>query len=378
MTSFGRHEMEALLAPQEPPCISVFLPTPRPSASSDGEGVRLRNLLRQAEERLPEGPQRATLIEPLVDAARADDERRLARGPARGLALFRSAALFARHWLPVTVPEKVVVADTFHVRPLLRFLQDDQRYYVLALSQHHVALYEGTAYSLEPVEVAGLPASLDEAGLGPREGPVFLQLRRAGRGRTTFHGHGGPETAHKGDLPRFFRAVDRALWPRLRGERAPLILAGVAAHWPVYRAVSRYPHVAAVGIEGNAADLGAGELRERAAGHAREIVHARDERVLRDFARARRKGLGAVGVEAVAAHAARGRVRLLLLPGGVPVWGSLDVVSGRVTRSDGPVENKDDVLDDVAELVLRRGGDVLAVPAERMPDGSEAAALLRW
>jgi hypothetical protein len=364
MAPFGRHDLEALLAPQEPPCVSVFLPTSRPATHADGDGVRLRNLLRQAEERLPASVDRAVLIEPFADAARPDAEGR----PARGLALFRSVAFFARHWLPTPVPEKVVVADTFHVRPLLRFLQDDRRYYVLALGRNHVAFYEGTPYSLEPVEVAGLPASLDEAEPGPKEGPAFLQRRRAGRGRTSFHG----------DLPRFFRAVDRALWPRLRGERSPLILVGVAAHWPAYRAVSRYPHVAALGIEGNAADLGVAELRERAAAHAREIFRARDERVLRDFARARRRGLGAVGVEAVAAHAARGRVRLLLLPGGVPVWGSLDAVSGQVTRADGPVENKDDVLDDLAEVVLRRGGDVMALPAERMPDGSEAAALLRW
>jgi hypothetical protein len=277
MAQFDRRDLQTLLAPQPPPCVSVFLPAPEPGLLGGPHAVRLKNLLRKAEELLAGAPDRDALLEPIAALAWADSWP----NPAEGRALFRSAVFFAQHRLRGPLPERVVVADSFHVRPLLRFLQEDHRYYVLALSLNRVELHEGTPWALEPVDLPGLPGSLSETVPESKEGPAFLNLRTAG-GRAIFHGHGSPELTRKGELPRFFRAVDRALWSRLRGERAPLLLAGVAAHWPVYRAISRYPHVAAEGIEGNPSDLGATGLRERAAPIVRELFRAREERVLQD------------------------------------------------------------------------------------------------
>lgn len=38
----------------------------------------------------------------------------------------------------------------------------------------------------------------------------------------------------------------------------------------------------------------------------------------------------------------------------------------------------DDVLDDLGELVLKKGGEVIIVPAERMPTSTGAAAIYRF
>jgi len=38
----------------------------------------------------------------------------------------------------------------------------------------------------------------------------------------------------------------------------------------------------------------------------------------------------------------------------------------------------DDVLDDLAELVLQSGGEVIIVPAERMPVDTGVAAIYRY
>jgi len=56
-----------------------------------------------------------------------------------------------------------VVADTFHCKPLIKFLQSNRHFFVLALSQHNVTFYEGTPYSLGLVDLPALPASLTEA-----------------------------------------------------------------------------------------------------------------------------------------------------------------------------------------------------------------------
>jgi hypothetical protein len=45
------------------------------------------------------------------------------RGQIGGLALFRSSDLLTHYRMPMRCPELAVVADSFHVRPLLHFLQ---------------------------------------------------------------------------------------------------------------------------------------------------------------------------------------------------------------------------------------------------------------
>lgn len=75
----------------------------------------------------------------------------------------------------------------------------------------------------------------------------------------------------------------------------------------------------------------------------------------------------------------RGRVHRLFLQRDRLLFGSLDPETGAVLlhgRQEG--SSDDDVLDDVAEAVIARGGEVLEVDAGRMPNGSAAAALFRW
>ena len=63
----------------------------------------------------------------------------------------------------------------------------------------------------------------------------------------------------------------------------------------------------------------------------------------------------------------------------------LDIMRGRypcATLSPLPGDlsdpEMDDVLDDLAELVLRMKGDVVVVPAERMPSTTGAVAIYRY
>ena len=73
-----------------------------------------------------------------------------------------------------------------------------------------------------------------------------------------------------------------------------------------------------------------------------------------------------------------GRVATLLVEADRVIPGRLDSTTGAI--SPGPLEDPDvgDMLDDVAEAVLRAGGDVVIVPKERMPSSSGLAATKRY
>ena len=58
--------------------------------------------------------------------------------------------------------------------------------------------------------------------------------------------------------------------------------------------------------------------------------------------------------------------------------GHLDPASGAIQRTQLDHPEVEDLLDDVAEAVLRNGGEVIVVPQERMPSSSGVAATYRY
>lgn len=369
-------DLRALVGPQRRPCLTMLLPTHRHAPGSAQDPIRFRNLLRKARGLVAEataGDEASTVLSPVE----ALDEAPLWRGQLDGLAVYSAPGCFRRFHLPMPVPELCVVADSFHVRPLVRFLQANRRYFVLVLGQKEVRLWEGTSFGLGPVEVDGLPGSLEEALGAPVPGPG-LQAHSSGSA-TVYHGGGGPREGREQEVGRFFRAVDRAVWPVLRDERAPLVLAGPQEWLPLYGESSRYPFTREEGVAGSFEGASAESLHQAAWPVARAAFEEEERRLLSDYDRAAGSSRATDVLTEVAKAAVRGRVHRLFVQRDRLLFGSLDPETGAIVlhgRQEGPSD--DDVLDDVAEAVLARGGEVLEVGVDRMPNGSAAAALLRW
>ena len=58
--------------------------------------------------------------------------------------------------------------------------------------------------------------------------------------------------------------------------------------------------------------------------------------------------------------------------------GRIDAATGAITRADLDNPVVDDALDDLGEQVLRTGGEVVVVPADRMPTTTGVAARYRY
>src|SRR6266850_420815 len=98
---------------------------------------------------IPVGPFRAEELERLLAEGPAPRDAARVVAPLRelidsthweysldGFAAFLSPAFGAAYRLPIHVPERTVVADTFHVKPLIPFLHANRRYLVLAVSEN--------------------------------------------------------------------------------------------------------------------------------------------------------------------------------------------------------------------------------------------------
>lgn len=372
-----RDEILRLLAPHGRPCVSLFLPTHRHAPDSAQDPIRFKNLVKSVRGLLTEGaakPVAEEILKPLESLA----------GPAfwrdqlDGLAVFACPGFQAVYRLPMSLPERAIVADSFHVRPIVGALKANRRFYVLSVSQKSVTLYEGSPTGLGAVDLRDLPTSM-RAVLGVAEGGGGIQVHSAGGGEAIFHGGGAPDENRKEELARFFRTIDKALWERLRDEQVPLVLAGPASYFPIYRDISRYAYLAPTGVEGNVDTATPEELHARAWPVVRAVFDAEEDEAVAEYARLASSRLATSILTEVSSAAVKGRVRRLFVQAGKVLFGHLDPVTGDVLlhgRQEGAAD--DDVLDDLTEAVLARAGEVLELPAGKMPEGAAAAAILRW
>ncbi|HVS09938.1 MAG TPA: hypothetical protein VMS76_08675 [Planctomycetota bacterium] len=372
--------LRRLAAEHEPPCISIYAPTHRNHVGAAQDRIRYKNLVARAERMLEESfPAREArrLVAPLQELSTVDFWNR----QLDGLAVFAADGFRADYQLRMSVSEMLVVADSFHLRPLLRYMQSNERYFLLAVSQNHVAFYKGDSTRLSPYTVEGLPKSLLDA-LGPEVTERFLNFRSNVSAQGTgahFHGHGAGKQTPEEDLLRYFRLVDAALWKELREEKATLVLAAPMEYHTLYRSVARYPYLAEEAINGNFERAKPDEVHERAWPIVQRQVEARVGEVLRAYGNLEPRGRATRDLERIAQGALAGRVMELLVAEGTHLWGVLDRTTGAVElRGEQGDTHDDDVIDDIAEAVLLRGGEVLSVDPARMPGGAPVAAVLRW
>ncbi len=380
--------LQGLLADQESPCMSFYMPTHRQHPENQQDPIRYRNLLRELESSLRQKyPTRnvRSLLDKFGPLARDD---RFWNHRTDGLAILASPAMFQIFELQRPVPELLVVADSFHIKPLLRVLQSADRYQVLALNRHEVKLYEGNRDALDEIDLAeGVPGTIEEAlgdeltephvtvasygGVSPRSGARGVP--------SMHHGHGQRKDEVDLDNERFFRAVDRAILEHhSRPSKLPLILAALPEHHGPFRTVSHNPFLLDVGIDRDPGSVSIEQLRRDAWEKLEPNYLERLAGLVDAFHQARAQHLASADMTDVGQALAARRVGTLLVEANRQIPGKLDPASGRVEFGDLAQPGVDDLLDDFAELTLKSGGDVVVVPAERMPVDSGLAATFRF
>jgi hypothetical protein len=374
---FGAEELRRLLAPQEGPCVSLYLPTDRRHPGWKQDPMRYRALLSEVR-RLLEGRYMSRNVEEFLEPLQAFGSGRHWEYSLDGLAVFHSKRLFAGYRLPIPVPERAVVADTFHTKPLLRFLHSNQRYLVLAVSQKSVALYQGSPFGAGIVGLLGLPQGLRDA-LGAPDYDRTFSARSVGTPGFVSHGRGPGKERKKEALLQYFRVLDRALRDYLMEERVPLLLAAVSYYHPIYRQANTYPWLLGEGLEGSFERATPEQVHAAAWPTVSRLFVSRVQAWVERFHQQMGRGLASDRLEEIARAVLAGRVRCLLVAEGMTIWGTLDRSSGGIVvhdRQTGP--DDDDLLDDVGEEALKRGAEVFVVPAQELPTAGPLAAVYRF
>jgi hypothetical protein len=362
--------------------VSIYLPTERVGPEGKKNSLRFKNLKRRAEkEILARGLRKTETAELLAPLEKLLEDTLFWQNQSEGLAVFRSPDLFRFFRLPLRFKETLVVADRFHLKPLFPLFGEEMRFYILALSQKKVRFLRAGRQNLEEVPLKGVPATLEEAlKYDAPEKQLQFHTRTPpamGRRSAMFHGHGGGIDESKEDLRRFCQPVERGVKKILRGEKAPLVIAGTESLLALYREVNSYRNLLEPALQGNPKQTTDSSLHKQAWKIVQPFFRkAREETVAR-YRQQMGTGLASKDIREVIPAAFHGQVEALFVPVGVQLWGTFDPRANAL-RLEEKNHGGGDLLDFAAAHTFLNGGTVHAVNPREMPDDGPVAALFRY
>jgi hypothetical protein len=383
MSTLDKDYAAGLLDKCDPPCLSLYQPTHRHHPDNQQDPIRFRNLVKELEKPLRQqfpNDDIRTLLQPFLALANDMD---FWNHTLDGLAVLGARGIFRVYKLQRPVTEFALVADSFHTKPLMRILQSADRYQVLGLNRQEIRLFEGNRDALDEIELARtVPKTITEALGDELTEPHRTVASYGGIGdghSPMHHGHGGKESEVDIDAERFFRAIDRGI---LEHHSKPagltLILAALPQYHHLFHQVSHNPLLIEDSIEVHPDSLTIEELRQRAWQILEPHYLARLAKLVEEFGNAKSKGLGDDVLVQVAKAIVAGRVATLMIEAVRKIPGRIDSATGEIEFGDLSHPEVDDVLDDLGELALKKGGQIVIVPAERMPTDTGIVAIYRY
>lgn len=388
MTIFSLDELKSLVQNPQHPCVSLYLPVEKVGGETRQNPIRFKNLIREAENRLDEiglrHAETVNLLKPVMELDNTD----FWENQNHGLVIFTSPNLFHHYCLPISCPQLVVTGNNFHIKPLLNLINNDAKFYILALSQHHVKFYSGTRYQLNEVAVENMPHNLDETlledelqkGIQHRIG-IPIGAASAAEHPGSVHGQGSPDREkHEEDILQFCYAVDSALHQKIRGEKTPLLLAGVEYLLPIYRQANTYPYLLETGIYGNAEILKPQELNHAAWEIVQPLFQQEYQNLIEVYLQLAGEKSRKItnDIKEIITAAYYQRVDTLFVPLKKYIWGKFDGQNVTVDLHSEPELDDEDMLNFAAIHTFLNGGKVYHLEPESILDGVNVAAIFRY
>lgn len=391
MNAMNREELKSLATEQHPLCISIYSPLHRRYPHTQEDQSRVRALLDEARAKLADRelgePQIERFLKPGFDLLAHPDfwQADGSRGLAILLAVDSSGAPKVNAYrLPYPVEAQVDIAGQFHLTPLVRLLESTAEFHVLALGQKSVRLFACRTGKLEPLPLPhGVPESFEaftaeiDAGK-PTQVRLSAGAKSTGNETAIVHGQSNHKDERKVRVKEFISHVAKEIDRWLEGREAPMVLAAVKSHHPTFQETCRSGHLVDLGIHGSPDELTNTELLEQST----ECVAKWRDRQFSEFdGRFKTRmahGHASCEIESIVPAAAAGRIESLVVADTARVWGRFEKNDKIAIVDDERSPENLDLVNLAVIETLAHDGIVHSTANEHVPDGSAAAAILRW
>lgn len=372
---------QIMLAHKEPPLISLFMKTHRHSPENQQDLLRFRNLLNQAKESLDkvfEKRQTARLIQHL-EALVDDPSRSLWRHAKDGLAVLASNDGVHVYQTDYPLDDLVIVAESFHIKPLIKYFQFGADYYLLLLSMDKIKLLRGDFISIEELSFPeDVKIRFDEL-FNDFDNTSNVSAGTFSGPDARFYGYSSKSENVEKDIVKYFRYVDEIVRKHFVDENPlPLILVSLPQHQATFRDMTSITTLLGCGIEKAPDSLD----NEQLLIEATELIRAKQVEAVRkqlvDFELAESRDQGSTDPSTIARALAERKVSSLFVEEGKLLPGKLDRDTGALSYDNSDTPIIDDLIDDFAQAAYIQGGKVFVIDSEMLPGINGVAALFRY
>jgi hypothetical protein len=360
----NRHDVRLLQAIRDYPSVSIILPTYRTAPENQKDPIRVKNLVKEAENRLL---QEFTWREIDSLTSRLNDlvEHIDYQYTTEGLAIYVNKDFARAFALPFKPVEQVVVGETFATRNLVLTLNRTQRYWVLALSDNTTRLFEGVRDSLVEITESGFPMA--------NEGPGAATRLPGGQGIN--------RSAYRDEKNReFYSSVDTAFKEFMIDDELPLVVAGVDRNLAFFQEVSSHTSAIIGTLRGNYDKTPAHELANLVWPLVKANRAVQVDEVLSELDAAISARRYAASITEVWQLSQEGRGSILIVETGFHYPARVDETGLFLTPAEDATAPDviDDTVDDVIEAVMSKGGKVVFVDDGVLEKYQHIAMILRY
>jgi hypothetical protein len=367
-----------------PNTVTMYMPTHPGTQDVRQDPIRLKNLINRAKELLEKNgakhSQIQTILSPVMDLI---DDIDFWQRPGSGVLLFLTEQFSRILKLELNLEELVVVNERFHLKRLITFLSENQRFYLLDVSKSRVRFLECTKFSCNRLKMDGIAESMEDA-IGEEMSTKTLQLHTSGsrgglpRGEAMYHGQGSMKDEELDQVTRYMKVLAKDIQNRLKDDKTPLLFAGDKQYFPIFQQSNSYSQLLDFFVEGNHDALSDHQLHEAALKTIEPYFKRSQEEAINRFKSIEGTMNVSEQIHTVAARAFEGRIETLILPLGLRQWGKFDASTGDVEIHTEQMPGDEDLFDFAAVHTLKNGGKVFPVKPEEMPNDGKIAAILRF
>lgn len=359
------------------PVISIYVDTHIKKPDRLENPIRFKNLVKEVQASLKEKEFKG--FKDLFSLFKEMEEDALFwEGATESMAILGDEEACIVYKLPVNVKSLAIVSDSYYIKPLLRSFQSYGHYHVLGLNRDNFILFEADRYGITEIPVDEKEATM-EGVLGTEKTAPHLSVASIGGDQSMYHGHGGAKDERKVDQEKFFRHVDAFVLEQYsKIQKSPLILVSPDEHQGEFRKLSKNQYLIDAGIKIDVDALDKKSLYDKVQDVMQELFKKELKERMNSFSEACAKELGSDDRVQIGQAIAEGRVATLYLEENTVHSGIFDATLGTIVSGEMADPRVGDVNDDMAEVVLSRGGEVLILEKEDMPTTSDLAAVYRY
>ncbi len=373
MNSFTHNKFKELAQVNKPYCISIFIPAHRAGKEVNEkiDQLNLKNMVQEVEKELESrklgNRQIAELLQPIINLI---EDSGFWNNQSDGLAIFRNKDIFVYYTVPVLFDEFLYISDHFYLKPMIEYLNDSGKYYLLSLSLSGAKLYEGFPHQIDELLVDDLlPGKLqDVVGYDYVEKNLQFRSGQEGTGKSMYHGHGKGKEEDKTEILKFFRAINDGVMKVIKNRKRPLVIAAVDYLLPLYKEVNEYPHLVDEFIQGNPEQEDPVLLHEKVRRILAPYFDNEKNVLIASFEKALSKNLASYKEEYIIPASYNQKVDTLFVRNREVMWGLYDKESNKILPREQQSEFKTCLLNFAAVNTFLNNGNVFLLEQDEMPE----------